>query len=94
MGLPDPDPSEVPSAPVGRKPTISTLQITNVALNTSDETLEEIFADYGPIKRCFVVNPKHPGAKKTLGIVQFAFSDDAQKALKVCKLKLASALFY
>ena len=83
MGLPDPEASEVSS--YVRKPQISTLQITNVALNTSDETLEEIFSDFGPIKRCFVVNPKHPGAKKTLGIVQFAFGDDAQKAFKVCK---------
>ena len=61
----------------------STLQITNVALSTTDENLEELFSDYGPIKRCFVVKPKHPGAKKTLGIVQFAFSDDAEKAFTV-----------
>ena len=62
---------------------LSTFQVTNIPLNTADENLEEIFSDYGPIKRCFVVRPKHPGAKKTFGIVQFAFSDDAQKAFKV-----------
>jgi len=61
----------------------STLQVTNVPLNTPDENLEELFTDYGPIKRCFVVKPKQPGAKKTLGIVQFAFTDDAEKAFKV-----------
>ena len=61
----------------------STLQITNVPLTATDENLEEFFSEYGPLKRCFVVNPKHPGAKKTLGIVQFAFPDDAEKAFLV-----------
>ena len=61
----------------------STLHVANVPLDTSDELLEELFSDIGPIKRCFVVQPKLPGAKKTFGIVQFAFSDDAQKAFKV-----------
>ena len=64
----------------------STLHVANVPLDTSDENLEELFSDFGPIKRCFVVRPKLPGAKKTFGIVQFAFSDDAQKAFKVMSL--------
>ena len=62
---------------------LSTLQVINIPLSTTDEKLEEFFSDYGPIKRCFVVRPKLPGAKKTFGIIQFAFSDDAQKAFKV-----------
>ena len=64
----------------------STLHVANVPLDTSDENLEELFSDFGPIKRCFVVRPKLPGAKKTFCIVQFAFSDDAQKAFKVMSL--------
>jgi len=71
----------------------STLHVANIPLETSDESLEELFTDIGPIKRCFVVRPKLPGAKKTFGIVQFAFSDDAQKAYKVNLPPLASWIF-
>ena len=50
-----------------------TIQITNVIPTINDEKLEEIFSDYGPLKRCFVVK------KSRKGIVQFALNDDVNK---------------
>jgi len=61
----------------------STLQIVDLPVGTSDEIIEDIFSNIGPLKRCFVVRPRVPKAEKTPGYVQFAFSDDAAKAFKV-----------
>lgn len=62
----------------------STFQVVDLPVGTSDETVEDIFSEFGPLKRCFVVRPKVPNkSDKTSGYVQFAFSDDAIKASKV-----------
>ena len=65
----------------------STLRVENVPVGTEDSSLEDLFCDYGPIKRCFVVKPKKAGAKKTLGYVQFASHDDAQSAIQATQDK-------
>ena len=65
----------------------STLRVENVPVGTEDSSLEDLFCDYGPIKRCFVVKPKKAGAKKTLGYVQFASQDDAQSAIQATQDK-------
>ena len=57
----------------------STIQISNLDLNVTTEKLEEIFSEYGPLKRCFAVRAKNKNAKHTKGIVQFAISEDVDK---------------
>ncbi len=66
----------------------STLQVCGVGLDTTNEALEEAFSDFGPLKRCFVVRPKLKNAKSTFGIVQFAISDDADRALDESSAKI------
>jgi nucleolar protein 4 len=62
----------------------STFQVINLPIGTTDEAIEEIFSEFGPLKRCFVVKQKLPAkTDKTTGYVQFAFNDDAIKASKV-----------
>ena len=56
----------------------STIQLLDLDPNFSDEKLEELFGDFGPIKRCFVIKPKKNQAK-TRGIIQFGISDDVDK---------------
>lgn len=60
----------------------STIQISNLDLNVTTEQLEEIFSEFGPLKRCFAVRPKKKNATHTKGIVQFAISEDVDKLLQ------------
>ena len=60
----------------------STIQISNLDVGVTDQRLEEIFGDFGPIKRCFAVRPKKAQATITKGIVQFAFSEDVDRLLQ------------
>ena len=64
----------------------STIRVAQVGLNVSDQELEDLFSDYGPIKRCFVVKPKktkvnNKDVNRTIGYVEFAIADDAKTAL-------------
>jgi len=65
----------------------STLLVSNVPLESTRNKLEEIFADFGPIKRCLVV-PGKPGRKSTIGYVTFAVQDDCHAAMAAENLKL------
>ena len=46
-----------------------------------DAQLEDVFTDFGPLKRCFVVRKKKKTDQFTIGYVQFAIEDDAAKCL-------------
>ena len=65
----------------------STLRLENIPVGTPDTEIEDLFCDFGPIKRCFVVKPKKGAAKKTLGYIQFAQQEDAQSALQSAQEK-------
>ena len=73
--------------------TSSTVRVSHVGLNVTDQAVEDLFADYGPIKRCFVVNPKKAknnntkGSNKTIAYVEFALPEDAAKAISEITLK-------
>ena len=60
----------------------STIQISNLDVNVTTETLEEIFSEFGPLKRCFSVRPKKKNVTHTKGIVQFACPEDVDKLLQ------------
>ncbi|CAH1251114.1 RBM19 [Branchiostoma lanceolatum] len=58
-----------------------TLFVRNLPYTTTNEKLEEIFSEAGPIKECFVV--REPGVTDTcrgFGFVTFALREDAVKA--------------
>lgn len=67
-------------AQVGQEPARSTVKVSNVGLESTNEALEELFADFGPIKRCFAVKPKKK-TNRTIGFVQFLMAEDAAKAV-------------
>ena len=60
----------------------STIQITNLDTKVTTEQLEDIFSEFGPLKRCFTVKPKKKNATHTKGIVQFAISEDVDKLIQ------------
>ena len=62
----------------------STIQLLDLDPDFTDEKLEELFGDFGPIKRCFVIKPKKNQAK-TRGIIQFGICDDVDKLFEDTK---------
>ena len=64
----------------------STVRVAQVGLDVTDQGLEDLFSDYGPIKRCFVVKPKktkinNKDVNRTIGYVEFAIAEDAETAI-------------
>ena len=59
-----------------------TLQVLRIPIHEGfrDAQLEDVFTDFGPLKRCFVVRKKKTD-QFTIGYVQFAIEDDAAKCL-------------
>ena len=71
----------------------ATVRVAQLGLNVTDQALEDLFSDYGPIKRCFVVKPKNEKgnkrqSNKTIGYVEFAILDDAETAIEGISNKL------
>ncbi|KAH9525143.1 hypothetical protein Btru_000425 [Bulinus truncatus] len=62
-----------------------TLFIRNLPYSTTNEKLEKIFSDIGPIKTCFVVKDKDTGKCRGFGYVKFTLLEDAEKAFKTIK---------
>jgi len=59
----------------------STVQVSNLPLDTTRFQLEQLFSDLGPIKKCFVLKPRE-GKKSTIGYVTFSMQDDCKAALE------------
>ena len=71
----------------------STIRVSNIGIGATDHELEELFSDYGPLKRCFVVKPKKlPNSEKTpnktIGYVEYAIAEDALTAIEEIQHKL------
>ena len=74
----------------------STVRVAQVGLDVTDQTLEDLFSDYGPIKRCFVVKPKktkinNKDVNRTIGYVEFAIAEDAETAINEISQKSPKA---
>ncbi|XP_070550742.1 RNA-binding protein 28-like isoform X1 [Ptychodera flava] len=65
----------------------TTLFVRNLPYSTTNEKLEEVFSDIGPLRRCFVVSKKGSSECRGFGYVTFAMKDDAVKA-KTSTVKL------
>jgi len=68
----------------------STIQVSNLPLDTTRYQLEQLFTDLGPVKKCFVLKPRE-GKKSTIGYVTFSMHDDCKSAMEMKDLKLEGA---
>jgi nucleolar protein 4 len=61
-----------------------TVFVRNVAFTVDSAGLEQVFADIGPVRQCFLVTQKGVEGTKHRGIafVQFAIPEDAQRAVE------------
>ncbi|XP_069105565.1 RNA-binding protein 28-like [Argopecten irradians] len=62
-----------------------TLFLRNLPYSTTNEKLEEIFGDIGPLKTCFVVKPKGAEKCRGFGYVAYSMMEDAEKAKETIK---------
>ncbi|XP_056137738.1 RNA-binding protein 28 [Lampris incognitus] len=62
-----------------------TLFVRSLPTSASNERLEDIFSEVGPVKQCFVVNEKGTKTCRGFGYVTFSMEEDAQRALKEIK---------
>ena len=70
----------------------ATVRVAQLGLDVTDQALEDVFSDFGPIKRCFVVKPKtnkinNKAVNRTIGYVEFAIPEDAETAISEVNAK-------
>lgn len=63
----------------------STLFVSTIPFDATNNDLEEFFSEVGPIRNCFLI--KKDGKSTGCGYVQFALAEDAEKAMKSLKKK-------
>nr|XP_020508551.1 RNA-binding protein 28 isoform X1 [Labrus bergylta] len=62
-----------------------TIFVKSLPASASNERLEEIFSEIGPVKQCFVVREKGTEKCRGFGFVTYSMEEDAQRAMKEIK---------
>ncbi|CAN9499236.1 unnamed protein product [Ophioblennius macclurei] len=73
--------------------TSQTVFVGSLPASATNERLEEIFSEIGPVKQCFVVKKKGSETCQGYGFVTFSMLEDAQRALKEVKQYDGQKLF-
>ncbi|MEQ2241722.1 hypothetical protein ILYODFUR_028220, partial [Ilyodon furcidens] len=62
-----------------------TIFVASLPESATNERLEEIFSEIGPVKQCFVVREKGTEKCRGFGFVTYSMEEDARRALKDVK---------
>ncbi len=57
------------------------IYVGNLSYRMSDQSLEEIFAQFGAVKSCKIINDRETGRSKGFAFVEMNESSDGQKAI-------------
>ncbi|RKK08702.1 hypothetical protein BFJ63_vAg10013 [Fusarium oxysporum f. sp. narcissi] len=59
----------------------SSLCVNNLSRDTSDDTLEEVFSEFGEVLNAHVMRDRDTGRSRMFGIVTFSNAEEAELAL-------------
>jgi nucleolar protein 4 len=59
-----------------------TVFVRNVGFHVDESQLEQVFADVGPVRQCFLVKQKGEQRHKGIAFVQYAIPEDADRAVE------------
>lgn len=59
------------------------LFIGSLPWSMTNETLKELFTQYGEISECIIINDRDTGRSKGFGFITFVKEEDAQKAIEM-----------
>ncbi len=57
------------------------IYVGNLSYRMSDQSLEEVFAKFGAVKSCKIINDRETGRSKGFAFVEMNESSDGQKAI-------------
>lgn len=58
------------------------IYVSNLSFNTSSESLEQLFAEYGEISSAKVITDKFTGESRGFGFVEMTSDEDGKKAIE------------
>lgn len=63
------------------------LYVGNLSYNATDETLKQLFSEFGTIESAQVIMDKYSGRSKGFGFVEMGSDDEAKKAVEAMNEK-------
>jgi cold-inducible RNA-binding protein len=63
------------------------LYVGNLAYSVTSQSLEQLFAEFGPVKEASVVQDRDTGRSKGFGFVEMSDNSHAQAAIQALNLK-------
>ncbi|HCC20970.1 MAG TPA: RNA-binding protein [Verrucomicrobiales bacterium] len=57
------------------------IYVGNLSWGLSDSDLEQVFAEYGPVKSAKIIQDRETGRSRGFGFVEMANEDDGRKAI-------------